>query len=61
MTEDRDREVIVTDTRSGGSSFGMIVAGALIALALVLGIWYLVNNDGGESLPDEVDVTIVQE
>jgi hypothetical protein len=39
----------------------MIVAGALIALALVLGIWYLVNNDGGESLPDEVDVTIVQE
>jgi hypothetical protein len=61
MSNDRDREIIVTDTRSGGGNFGMIVAGALIAIALVLGIWYLVNNTSDESLPEEVDVTIVQE
>lgn len=60
MSNDRDREIIVTDTRSGGGNFGMIVAGALIAIALVLGIWYLVNNTSDESLPEEVDVTIVQ-
>lgn len=61
MSDDRDREIIVTDTRSGGGSFGMIVAGALIAIALVLGIWYLVNNTSDESLPEEVEVTVVQE
>jgi hypothetical protein len=61
MSEDRDREIIVTDTRSGGGNFGMIVAGALIAIALVVGIWYLVNNTSEETLPDEVDVTVVQE
>ncbi|HEU4915948.1 MAG TPA: hypothetical protein VFV13_05235 [Acidimicrobiia bacterium] len=60
MSNDRDREIIVTDTRSGGN-FGMIVAGALIAIALVLGIWYLVNNTSDESLPEEVEVTVVQE
>ncbi len=60
MSNDRDREIIVTDTRSGGN-FGMIVAGALIAIALVLGIWYLVNNTSDETLPDEVEVTVVQE
>jgi hypothetical protein len=61
MNADRDREVIVMDTRSGGSGFGMIIAGALIAIALVVGIWYLVNNTSGESIPDDVDVTVVQE
>ena len=61
MSNDRDREIIVTDTRSGGGNFGMIVAGALIAIALVLGIWYLVNNTSDDSVPEEVDVTIVQE
>lgn len=60
MSNDRDREIIVTDTRSGGN-FGMIVAGALIAIALLLGIWYLVNNTSDESLPEEVEVTVVQE
>jgi hypothetical protein len=61
MSADRDREIIVTDTRSGGSSLGMIVAGALIAIALVVGIWYLVNNTSSDTLPDDVDVTVVQE
>ena len=50
MSNDRDREIIVTDTRSGGN-FGMIVAGALIAIALLLGIWYLVNNNWQFHLP----------
>jgi hypothetical protein len=39
----------------------MIVAGALIAIALVVGIWYLVNNTSSDTLPDDVDVTVVQE
>jgi hypothetical protein len=39
----------------------MIIAGALIAIALIVGIWYLVNNTSAETLPDEVDVTVVQE
>jgi hypothetical protein len=34
----------------------------LIAIALIFGVWYLVNNTSGETdLPDEVDVTVVQE
>jgi hypothetical protein len=61
MSDNTDREIIVTDTRSGGSNFGMIIAGALIAIALIVGIWYLVNNTSAETLPDEVDVTVVQE
>jgi hypothetical protein len=61
MSDDRDREIIVTDTRSGGGNFGMIVAGLLIAVALIVGIWYLVNNTSDEALPDEVEVTVVQE
>ena len=62
MSEERDREIIVTDTRSGGSNFGTIIAGVIIAIALIFGVWYLVNNtDGGEALPDEVNVTIEQE
>jgi hypothetical protein len=39
----------------------MIIAGLLIAIALVVGIWYLVNNTSDEALPDEVEVTVVQE
>ncbi|MGH8950838.1 MAG: hypothetical protein ACRDX9_05380 [Acidimicrobiia bacterium] len=62
MSEERDREIIVTDTRSGGSNFGAIIAGVIIAIALIFGVWYLVNNtDDGETLPDEVNVTIDQE
>lgn len=31
-----------------------------IAIALIVGVWYLVANSGddGEVLPDEVDITI---
>lgn len=61
MTE-REREIIVTDTRDGGTNFGAIIAGVLIALALILGVWYLVNSgDDGDVVPDEVNVTINQE
>jgi hypothetical protein len=62
MADHGDREIIVTDTRSGGSGFGMIIAGVLIAIALIVGVWYLVNNTSGETeLPDDVNVTVVQE
>jgi hypothetical protein len=61
MSEDRDREVIITDTRDGGSNFGAIIAGLLVAAAIILGVWYLVNNTDGGGVPEEVDVTIVQE
>lgn len=63
MTDDRDREIIITDTRGGGSNFGTIIAGVIIAIALIFGVWYLVNNTGGEGegLPEEVNVTIDQE
>ncbi|HSJ83016.1 MAG TPA: hypothetical protein VLA91_04290 [Acidimicrobiia bacterium] len=59
MTE-REREIIVTDARGGGGNFGAIIAGVIIAVALILGVWYLVANTGddGEVLPDEVNVTI---
>jgi hypothetical protein len=60
MTE-REREIIVTDTSGGGGgNFGTIIAGVIIAVALILGVWYLVANTGddGEVLPDEVNVTI---
>ena len=60
MTE-REREIIVTDTGGGGGgNFGTIIAGVIIAVALILGVWYLVANTGddGEVLPDEVNVTI---
>lgn len=61
MTE-REREIIVTDTRDGGSNLGAIIAGVLIALALILGVWYLVTSgDDGDVVPDEVNVTINQE
>lgn len=54
MTE-REREIIVTDTRGGGGNFG-----AIIAIALIVGVWYLVANSGddGEVLPDEVNIAI---
>jgi hypothetical protein len=60
MTE-REREIIVTDTSGGGGgNFGAILAGVIIAVALIFGVWYLVANTGndGEVLPDEVNVTI---
>ena len=60
MTE-REREIIVTDTNGGGGgNFGAIIAGVIIAVALIFGVWYLVANTGddGEVLPDEVNVTI---
>ena len=60
MTE-REREIIVTDTSGGGGgSFGAIIAGVIVAIALIFGVWYLVANTGddGEVLPDEVNVTI---
>jgi hypothetical protein len=60
MTE-REREIIVTDTSGGGGgSFGAIIAGVIVAIALIFGVWYLVANSGndGEVLPDEVNVTI---
>jgi hypothetical protein len=63
LTE-REREIIVTDTRGGGGgNFGAIIAGVIMAIALIFGVWYLVANSGddGEVLPDEVNVTIDQE
>jgi hypothetical protein len=60
MTE-REREIIVTDTSGGGGgSFGAIIAGVIVAIALIFGVWYLVANSGndGEVLPDDVNVTI---
>jgi hypothetical protein len=59
LTE-REREIIVTDTRGGGGNFGAIIAGVIIAIALIIGVWYLVANSGddGEVLPDEVNITI---
>lgn len=61
MTE-REREIIVTDSRDGGSNFGAIIAGVIIAIALIFGVWYLVNAGGeGEVVPDEVNVTITEE
>ena len=60
MTE-REREIIVRDTNGGGGgNFGVIIAGVIIAIALIFGVWYLVANTGedGEVLPDEVNVTI---
>jgi len=59
MTE-REREIIVTDASGGGGNFGAIIAGLIIAIALIAGVWYLVANSGddGEVLPDEVNITI---
>jgi hypothetical protein len=60
MTE-IEREIIVTDTNgAGGGNIGAILAGVIVAIAVILGVWYLVANTGddGEVLPDEVNVTI---
>jgi hypothetical protein len=57
MTE-KEREIIVTDTGGGGSNFGAIIAGVIIALALIFGVWYLVGNDDAGVVPDDVNVDV---
>jgi hypothetical protein len=57
MTE-REREIIVTETGDGGGNFGAIIAGVIIALALIFGVWYLVGNDDGGVVPDDVNVNV---
>jgi hypothetical protein len=62
VSENRDREIIVTNS-GGGTNFGTVIAGVIIAIALIFGAWYLVNNtsDDGDVLPDEVNVTIIDD
>jgi hypothetical protein len=51
-----DRETII-ETRSGGS--GAMIAGIILTVAVVLGVLWYLNNNGGGSRTVDVDVPAV--
>ena len=57
MTEERDREIIVTN-QGGGSGMGMIVAALVLVVGVIFAIWYFNNSGGSGAIPDEINVNI---
>jgi len=61
----REREIIVTNSggRGSGVSTALVVVFALVALAIVAVIAFIAlstfDRDGGEILPDGIDITVV--
>lgn len=56
VVEDRDRDIVVS--QSGGNAGMAVLAGVLIALAIVLLFWLLGNNDGATSTTGSPQETI---
>lgn len=57
VTENREREIIVTN-QGGGNGAGMVIAALILVAGIIFAIWYFNNSGAADSIPDEINVNI---